>query len=290
MLFKNSRIMVFISLLVLMGSTLLIGCNSSDDETLPSSSGGAKILTNNAWQPVFDTQEINGYTVTLVLVPAGCFMMGSSDGNSDERESHEICFDEPFYIDQYEVSNEQFNALEGQAARSSSWTDSNLPRENIRWDEARDFCKENRGARLPTEAEWEYAARGPENWIYPWGNEFDRAALNCELVVCWSDGYDDKTAPIGTYETGKSWVDAYDLSGNVQEWVSTIYDQDVYPYPYATADGRETTESFNTYRVTRGGSWSFGSGDLRSADRFGHANSRADSDLGFRCVSPYLID
>jgi formylglycine-generating enzyme required for sulfatase activity len=105
----------------------------------------------------------------MALVPAGCFPMGSNDGDFDEQPVHQICFDTPFWIDVTEVTNGQFAALSGQAERSSNWTDADRPRETVTWVEADAFCR-LRGARLPTEAEWEYAAREPDGLVYPWGN------------------------------------------------------------------------------------------------------------------------
>ena len=96
----------------------------------------------------------------------------------------------------------------------------------VSWYEAEAYANW-RGGRLPTEAEWEYAARGPNSLIYPWGNEFDGTKLNfcdTECTYDWrdasvDDGY-EKTAPVGSYESGKSWVVAYDLAGNIWEWVA----------------------------------------------------------------------
>mgnify|MGYP000591045855 CR=1 FL=1 len=143
----------------------------------------AGVTRNADWTPY--TEEING--VLMALVPAGCFMMGSTDEQidyamtlypyaersqfEDEQPAHEVCFEEPFWIDVYEVTNEQFAAFGGEARRTSYRTESDRPREQITWTEAAAFC-ERRGMRLPTEAEWEYAARGPDSLIYPWGNEF----------------------------------------------------------------------------------------------------------------------
>lgn len=131
--------------------------------------------TNADWTPV--ERDFDG--ITMVLVPVGCFMMGSDDLPLEETGAFEICFDEPFWIDKTEVAQADFARLEGVKDHVNEFLGDPHPVENITWYEARDFC-ELRDARLPTEAEWEYAARGPDNLVYPWGNEWD------ETVLVWT--------------------------------------------------------------------------------------------------------
>lgn len=185
-------------------------------------------------------------------------------------------FTEPFWIDKYEVTNKQFGDFGGVASRNSTWTGDNLPRERITWFEARDFC-ELRGGRLPTEAEWEYVARGPNNLIYPWGNEFvvDNVVYQYEA---------NGTAPVGSRVGGISWVGAMDMSGNVWEWVSSLYGNYPYNKSYETIRRNDSSR-----RVIRGGSWSFFGSDnhlyVRSTSRAGmDSNFGADYNVGFRCV------
>src|SRR5690606_3476914 len=104
----------------------------------------------------------------MVLVPAGCFIMGSEDGEWDEVPAHEVCFENPFWIDKYEVTNEQYGSI-GCPEYSSAPTQ---PRNCMDWQESHEFCA-SRMMRLPTEAEWEYSARGPNSLRYPWGNEWE---------------------------------------------------------------------------------------------------------------------
>jgi formylglycine-generating enzyme required for sulfatase activity len=125
------------------------------------------VTANADWTP--EIRMFDG--VEMVLVPPGCFLMGTDDGRSEESPAHEVCLDQPFWIDRYEVTNAQFARFEGQAAQPGWWADADRPREQITWFEARDFCA-LRSARLPTEAEWEYAARGPDGLLYPWGDTF----------------------------------------------------------------------------------------------------------------------
>jgi formylglycine-generating enzyme required for sulfatase activity len=126
------------------------------------------VMKNSDWKPV----ERNFDGVTMVQVPAGCFMMGSNDGHINEKPVTPICFEAPFWLDKTEVTQAQFRRLDGVAAKKPFFTGDNRPVENVTWFEARDFCTK-RGARLPTEAEWEYAARGPNGLEFPWGNSFD---------------------------------------------------------------------------------------------------------------------
>jgi len=231
------------------------------------------VVRNTDWTPV--PREFNG--VEMVLVPGGCFEMGSNDGDNDERPVHRVCFEEPFWIDRYEVSQGQFAAFGGQAASASDFAGENRPVEQITWYEARDFCA-LRGAWLPTEAEWEYAARGPDALVYPWGNAFD------DNKVIWNRSGSEGTAPVGSKPEGVSWVGAYDLSGNMWEWVADWYDPDYYGTLANGAIDPAGPASGNK-RVLRGGSWYDSNSDfLRAADRFNRFPVFGYFNLGFRCA------
>lgn len=225
---------------------------------------------NTAWTPVEYTFEDG---VTMVLVPPGCFMMGS-DGLNDEQPVHEQCFDEPFWIDKTEVTQADFERLGGEKAYANYFDGDLRPVEGVTWFEARDFC-ERRGARLPTEREWEYAARGTEAWMYPWGNEWN------ENNAVWNRSSEQGTANVGSIEAGRSWAGALDMSGNVWEWVSTVYK----PYPYVSDDGREDMGNRTDARVLRGGSWSTPlPANLRAPNRDRNNPDLGSSYVGFRCA------
>jgi len=257
---------------------------TSDSSATPSplGSAGNPVTANAQWTPV--VQNFDG--VPMVLVPAGCFMMGSTNGNSDEQPVNEQCFDEAFWIGQTEVTNAQYaqfinaggytNAAywtdAGWAWRQSErvmqpacWTDSafNQPDQPVvcvSWYEAAAYSawlSATSGVtfRLPTEAEWEYAAQGPDGLEYPWGNEW-----NGNKVV-WSDNSGGRTANVGSRPSGAAWVGALDMSGNVWEWVSSLYQ----PYPYSATDGREDVQA-DGLRALRGGSWFSSSTDFFRCD------------------------
>lgn len=248
--------------------------------------GGDYITRNNQWRVV--TQNFDG--VQMALVPIGCFNMGSNDdqigyavsslgvdaqGVADEQPVHEICFDTPFWVDVTEVTNAQFNRLRGVAGRSSEWTDDNLPRVNITWYEARDYCRQ-RGGRLPTEAEWEYIARGPNSYLFPWGDFFE------DNRMAYRENSTAQTKPVNSYPLGTSWVGAADMAGGVWEWISTIY----MPYPYSATDGRENMNT-TADRGMRGGDWSSRAHFARSTNRNWYAQDGEFNNVGFRCVRNY---
>jgi len=235
----------------------------------PSPTPIVTLTANDQWKEV--EREFDG--VEMVLVPPGCFMMGSVDGDADEQPIHEVCFDKPFWIDRYEVTN-------GQYGSSGRWAGDDRPRESVSWLETRAHCQ-SRNARLPTEAEWEYAARGPDNLVYPWGNIFEPDN------VVYEGNSGGETAPVGSRPGGVSWVGAYDLSGSVREWVNTIYDTALYPYPYDPDDGREAITDF-VDRVSRGGSWQHSSELVRAAHRAWNEPRSQLNIRGFRCARDYV--
>jgi formylglycine-generating enzyme required for sulfatase activity len=236
-------------------------------------------------------QDFDG--IPMVYVPAGCFWMGglgvgallegSALGNYDEPSLpiHEICFDTPFWIDKFEVTNGYWADFAGQNAnRESANADANLPVVNVTWFDAQAYCAA-RGGRLPTEAEWEYAARGPRSLKYPWGNEFDINLVVASMTIENGNSVNlDSPSQVGSREGGQSWVGAYDMSGNVWEWVSTI----PFPYPYTKDDGREDLSQTNVERVVRGGSYAQSFIRTMTYIRTTAAAGEPHVTVGFRCA------
>ena len=221
------------------------------------------VAESSNWEPVEDT--FNG--IAMVQVPAGCFWMGSNLYSS-EQPIHEQCLTEAFWIGKYEVTNKQY----GSVGCSDTSSEPNQPRNCVTWFEAHDFCQ-SLGLRLPTEVEWEYAARGPQSRVYPWGNEFESDK------VVWDENSDNKTALVGSRPSGASWVGAMDMSGNLWEWVDTPYAD----YPVDNQYDGDINED-NTI-VLRGGSWGGGNtNDLRSSSRVGITPDGAGDSVGFRCA------
>lgn len=217
---------------------------------------------NTAWQSASNT--FNG--VEMVIVPTGCFVMGSDKGRRDEQPTQKICFDHAFWIDRYEVTNGQYGS-EGPFAGAKK------PHTNLTWFEARDFCVK-RGARLPTEAEWEYAARGPDSLLYPWGDKF----IPDNLI--YDANFNGQLSNIGSRPGGVSWVGADDLAGNAWEWVSSLYR----PYPYQAQDGREDPNDSTNRRVYRGGIGTYITDGASASARFRIDPNAHEWFVGFRCA------
>jgi hypothetical protein len=163
----------------------------------------------------------------MVLVPAGEFWMGSDDGNDDEKPRHRVDLD-AYYIDRYEITNGLYQRFMEATNRPGPryWSDSHLngasqPVVGVNWYDAEAYCRWV-GKRLPTEAEWEKAARGDDGRTYPWGEQWDSSRANSK------ESQRNKAAPVGSYPSGVSPYGAYDMAGNVWEWVADWYAKDYY--------------------------------------------------------------
>jgi len=215
----------------------------------------------------------------MMLVPEGTFTMGT-EGYASERPVHEVYL-KAYYMDIYEVTNAEYRlcvkdgvcSLPENTDKYNDPTHIEHPVVYVDWYQASTFC-EWRGARLPSEAEWEKAARGTDGRMYPWGN----ASRSCDIANYHSSCYHD-TTPVGKFADGKSPYGMYDMAGNVWEWVSTIYQ----PYPYSIADGREDLNSSES-RVLRGGAYSFFEGIVTTTYRNRGGPGNSGNAIGFRCT------
>ncbi|MEO8391828.1 MAG: formylglycine-generating enzyme family protein [Chloroflexota bacterium] len=211
--------------------------------------------------------------VEMVLVPKGCFSMGNAS-DASIGDGGQQCFEASFWIDKTEVTQGDFQRLGGQQVTPSQFSGDRQPVENVTWFEARDFCVK-RGARLPTEREWEYAARGPNSLIYPWGPDW-----KTDNVV-WDSNANKQTADVGSRPEGASWVGALDMAGNVWEWTNSLEK----PYPYNAGDGREDPNNNTDTRALRGGAWNYSNPNyFRASFRNLNPPDVAHNDLGFRCA------
>jgi serine/threonine-protein kinase len=243
---------------------------------------------------VDDTQIRPVDEMVMVYVPAGEFPMGSLQGDDDERPVHNVTLD-AFWIDRTEVTNAQYAlCVDDGWCEASSYVDDtddngdDHPVVGVSWHNANAYC-EWVGGRLPTEAEWEYAARGPEGHIYPWGDTLGGRRLNycdvnCVLTADRDTAHDDgyaKTAPVGSYPRGASWCGALDMAGNVWEWVADRYDAEYYDHsPAKNPSGPSSGKD----RVIRGGSWEVGGGSVRCANRNRDYPTETSDVNGFRCA------
>ncbi len=219
----------------------------------------------------------------MVFVPGSAFIMGSKEGQEDEQPVQNL-FIPDFWIDKTEVTNYMYSKCvldgacnnpfsESSFTRNSYYSDpqfADFPVINVDWNQARSYCNWVE-SRLPTEAEWEKAARGTDGRTYPMGEDID------PLLANYFGGLGD-TAKVGSYPLGKSPYGAYDMAGNVWEWVSSEYK----PYPYDAKDGREEVTGSNA-RVLRGGSWYYHFDLARTSYRYWDSPNRTNFDIGFRC-------
>jgi formylglycine-generating enzyme required for sulfatase activity len=234
-----------------------------------------------------------------VVIPAGCFEMGSELGDPDERPVHKVCVSS-FKMAKYEVRQNFFQTIMGY--NPSQYVGGDMPVDTVSWEGARNYCKKM-GLRLPTEAEWEYAIRGGTQGEYYWGDNITGKEANfcdstCDLNNRESnltDGFKN-SAPVGSFPPNAFGL--YDMAGNVSEWVLDwmAINENYYlmgptknpqgPRPELdTCSGVDCVGAFSiTQKVYRGGAWNQGIPSMRSANRKdAHFQLKADG-TGFRCA------
>ena len=258
----------------------------------------------------------------MLYVPSGEFLMGSADtdpvAQPQERPQHTVYLD-PFWIDRTEVTVAQFrlfvqatgyrttaeeqggayayveSAGEWQEVDGADWQHPFGPQSNavdnhpvtqVTWSDAVAYCTWTGGS-LPTEAQWEKAARGSDGRLYPWGDAFDGALLNYCDASCGGDAtFDDDypfTAPVGSYPAGASPYGALDMAGNVWEWTADRYNSSYYAH---SPSENPTGPTSGASRVLRGGSWNHDRTGMRVAYRLDAPRSTIVDNFGFRCVWP----
>jgi len=267
---------------------------------------------------IFSSKVVNVFK-DMVYVPAGDFIMGHNEFEIDERPAHEVYLNE-FWIDKYPVTNKQYadflnEFIDRYPERGSDITRfidlssqnskiryeagkyiansvyADHPVVSVRWHGADAYCQFY-GKRLPTEAEWEKAARGTDKRIYAWGNTVDSSRANF-----WDSGdpFEDNITPVGFYNgqnykgfrtvDSPSFFGAYDMGGNIKEWVSDWYLRNYYSHsPKVNPPG----PSRGTKKVVRGGGYLFHVDNLRVTFRYAMPPERSASFIGFRCVKSMI--
>jgi formylglycine-generating enzyme required for sulfatase activity len=260
----------------------------AQEATVESAAPTATQASSNASSETLASEKTDDRGVEMVLVPAGEFPMGNNRGETYEQPAHQVNLD-AYYIDKYEVTNKAYKACvdDGQcdapkqlyffeAAPNKLYFGTseydNYPVIFVDWNMAKTFCQW-RGARLPTEAEWEKAALGDTGNLYPWGKDLDCQKANYQKCV-------NRTSEVGYYPDGTSPYGVFDMTGNVWEWVSDWYADNYYANsPAKNPQGPVTGQS----RVIRGGSWA--RFDVTAYHRKNFAPDYNTFDIGFRCAA-----
>ncbi len=254
--------------------------------TMPPEISSSALITPTSSLGIGSTQVSPEDGMVMAYIPFGEFSMGSEIGDSDERPVHLVYLDS-FWMDQTEVTNAQYALCEQSGActlpESTNYTDSdyaNHPVVEVSWHNAQSYCEWS-GRRLPTEAEWEYAARGGlEGKVYPWGDD-----LTYVSAACRSNSICGEQASLGVGRLGSNVYGLYDMAGNVGEWVADWYDPSYYEKsPQSNPPGPDTGYS----RIRRSGSY-YGTGQyiggyVRVADRFRENPDYTGIFVGFRCA------
>jgi formylglycine-generating enzyme required for sulfatase activity len=234
-----------------------------------------------------------GQKLDLVLIPAGTFTMGSPDSETDrdasEGPQHEVKIAHAFYMGKYTVTQAQYQAVTGY--NQSQFKDGdNYPEESVSWTDAQNFCTElskrtGKKVRLPTEAEWEYAARAGTKTVFSVGDDLSSKQANFNGREPYGKGakgeHKDKTTPVGSYPANPFGL--YDMMGNVSQWCQDVFHDS---YTNAPTDGSAwETGGDPEIRVYRGGAYDNDGSNCRSAIRYAaERKENRNSHIGFRVV------
>jgi eukaryotic-like serine/threonine-protein kinase len=275
------RIVLLISLIALAAAILAILIWRSLSEEIPSPTPGVTVRATS-----LPAVTLTAGPDSMILVPAGTFMMGSNNAEQ-EKPIHAVDLD-AFWIDRTEVTNAAYGecVLAGACNAPGSIRSAkrefyygnpefrNYPVISVSWEDADKYCTWA-GKHLPTEAQWEKAARGTDGRVYPWGSD----SLGGTLLNFYSLVGD--TTPVDEYPEGASFYGALNMAGNVWEWVSDWYD----PYYYAISPSSNPTgPKVGEYHVLRGGSWYSPEPNIRATAREYPAPGFRSDLIGFRCA------
>ena len=280
---------------LVVGVTILTAPVHADESMIPKDmvyvGQGPSVMGLDKDEPAASSRRLTAYDKRMKTA-------WSAEAFHDEGPAHMVFLDS-FLIDKYEVSNKDYGDFIKATGHPAPayWDDPRLnkpqqPVVGVNWIDAKTYC-DYRGKRLPTEAEWEKAARGPHGNLYPWGSDFDSEKANY-------DRHHDATLPVDSNPQGASYYGAYNMAGNVFEWVADWYDPKYYgrletmvnptgPEKAVWLGGTGTYVDRLTVgekRVIRGGSWIAPEGTIRSTHRFWNhpLNNSYGVGLGFRCA------
>lgn len=251
-------------------------------DTLADSSGTDAPRTLMFRDPIIDSV----YGPDMVVIPAGSFAMGARSKQADDNEypQHTVTFSRAFALGRYEVTFEQYDLFARESGRplpaDEGWGRGNRPVINVSWEDANAYARwlatvTGQPYRLPSEAEWEYAARANSNSVFSWGDQPADGHAVCD--GCGSEWDGRQSAPVGSLRAN-SWG-LFDMAGNVGEWVADCYQPD---YNQAPQDGQPALNPPCSSRVVRGGSWFDIPRLIRPAGRYRHPADATQNDWGFR--------
>ena len=251
--------------MLFMSSLVFVSCSDDNNKSDDGAQGGNKVINK--------TYTVNGVSFTMVGVAGGTFQMGSNDDIEDEKPVHSVTLSS-YYIGQTEVTQKLWTAVMG--SNPSIWKGDNLPVEMVSWNDCQNFITKLNALtgekfRLPTEAEWEFAAKG--------GNKSKGYRYNGSNTigdVAWYlDNSSDKMHPVGTKAPNELGI--YDMSGNVMEWC-----RDWYGSYSSSAQTNPAGPASGSNRVYRGGDWDNYATNCRAAARLSNTPAFAYYYFGFR--------
>lgn len=238
-------------------------------------------------QPIQAAEHKNFMGISFIKIEPGCFQMGLDKtikeikaSSKAEMPSHKVCIEKPFYLGETEVTQKQWQELMDK--NPSKFKSQYRPVERVSWDDTQEFIKRlnakegGNNYRLPSEAEWEYAARAGSTSLYSFGDS--NSSLD-EYAWFGDKGYGGDTHEVAQKKANQWGL--YDMHGNVWEWVQDWYDPNYYSN---SPDKDPTGPSTGQYRVYRGGSWVGNAINLRSSVRFSGLPVSRSNDIGFRLL------